>query len=238
MKKFIGTLLILLLLSSCADEKPKGNLQITGNVKGLKKGTLYIQKLRDTTLVLMDSIVVNGDSEFATELNIESPEMLYLFLDRGVTDKIDNNLMFFAAPGKITIETNLETFYADAKITGSKNHDLYEEFKKVKGRFSGQELELVEKRLKAFQSGETVTEAESQAKSDAITKKKYLYAINFALNNKAYEVSPYIALSEIRDANIKYLDTIHKSLAPKVAQSHYGKMLAELIAERKKTEGQ
>ena len=49
-------------------------------------------------------------------------------------------------------------------------------------------------------------------------------------------MSPYIALSEIPDANLKLLDTINKMLIPKVAKSKYGKRLNELISERKKTE--
>jgi len=49
-------------------------------------------------------------------------------------------------------------------------------------------------------------------------------------------VSPYIALSEIPDANIKLLDTINKILVPKVAKSKYGKRLKEWIMERKKAE--
>ncbi len=61
-----------------------------------------------------------------------------------------------------------------------------------------------------------------------------MYATNFAINNKEYEVAPYIALSEIYDINMKYLDTIQKSMSPKVAQSLYGKKLTEYIAAVKK----
>jgi hypothetical protein len=64
-------------------------------------------------------------------------------------------------------------------------------------------------------------------------KRRYLYTANFALNNAKHEVGPYLALSEIYDANIKYLDTIRKSMSPKVAKSRYGKMLTEFVAERK-----
>jgi hypothetical protein len=60
-----------------------------------------------------------------------------------------------------------------------------------------------------------------------------LYATNFAINNKNFEVAPYIALSEIYDINIKYLDTIQKSMSPKVAKSLYGKKLTEYIASIK-----
>ena len=71
---------------------------------------------------------------------------------------------------------------------------------------------------------------------DNITTRKYLYAVNFALNNRNFEVSPFVALSEIRDVNLKYLDTIQKSMSPKVAKSLYGKKLIQLYQERKKLE--
>ena len=76
--------------------------------------------------------------------------------------------------------------------------------------------------------------ASIQEKSNAILKKKYLYAINFAVSNKDYEVAPYVALTEINDATIKYLDTIQKSMSPKVAKSRYGVLLTKYISERKK----
>ena len=53
---------------------------------------------------------MNGDSKFESDLNLASPEMLYLFLDRGVTNSLDNNISFFAEPGNINIDTNLESY--------------------------------------------------------------------------------------------------------------------------------
>ena len=66
-------------------------------------------------------------------------------------------------------------------------------------------------------------------------KRKYLYTVNFAITNKEYEIAPYLAVSEIFDANIKYLDTIYTSLKPKVRKSKYGKALKDYIEERKET---
>lgn len=63
-----------------------------------------------------------------------------------------------------------------------------------------------------------------------------MYATNFALNNKDYEVSPYIALAEIYDINLKFLDTIQKSMTPKVAKSYYGKKLTKYVDDLKKEE--
>ncbi|MBA3985974.1 MAG: hypothetical protein H0X63_05245, partial [Flavobacteriales bacterium] len=47
------------------------------------------------------------------------------------------------------------------------------------------------------------------------------------------EIAPYLAISEIFDANIKYLDTIYNSLPEKNKISTYGKELEKFITERK-----
>lgn len=229
MKRTFLALTTALILASCAKET-QNNLQIDGNISGLKKGTLYIQKLQDTMLVAIDTIELRGNSKFTTSINIDSPEMLYLFLDRGVTNTIDNNLPFFAEPGKMTIDTDLKTFYAKAKITGSKNQELYDEFKKVKSRFIETNLDIKQEELNAYKDKKQVA---TQERYDANLKRQYLYVINFALNNKDHEIAPYIALSEIPDANIKYLDTIQKSMSEKVATSKYGKMLTQYVKDIK-----
>ncbi len=100
MKKTIIAFVSLLVLASCDKNESNTNLQLTGTIKGLKKGTLYIQKIKDSSLVALDTIIIDGDSKFESDLNIASPEMLYLFLDRAISNSLDNNISFFAEPGK------------------------------------------------------------------------------------------------------------------------------------------
>ncbi|MDD5151036.1 MAG: DUF4369 domain-containing protein [Flavobacterium sp.] len=234
MKKSIVAFFTLLLLSSCNKEVSKTNLHLTGNIKGLKKGTLYIQRVVDTSLVAIDTINIDGKSTFETDIDLKSPEMLYLFLDRGVTNSMDNNILFFAEAGNITIDTNLDSYIASAKITGSKNQDKYEEYQKINSRFRDENLDMIEKKFNAIKSKNSKAIDSLNTKQDNNTKRKYLFATNFAINNRDYEVAPYIALSDIYDINIKYLDTIQKSMSPKVAQSLYGKKLTEYVAKIKK----
>jgi hypothetical protein len=234
MKKFIVTSFSLLLLVSCNKEVSETNLHLSGNIKGLKNGTLYIQRVVDTSLVALDTISIDGDSKFETDIDIKSPEMLYLFLDRGVTNSLDNNISFFAEPGKMNIETNLDSYISSAKISGSKNHEKYEEYQKINSRFRDENLDMIELKFKALKSNNTKAVDSLNAKQEDNTKRKYLFATNFAINNRDFEVSPYIALSDIYDINIKYLDTIQKSMSPKVAQSLYGKKLTEYVVKIKK----
>ena len=236
MKNSIIAFVTLLLLVSCNKNETKTNLHITGNIKGLKEGTIYVQRVVDTALVAIDSIKIDGNSAFTSDIDLKSPEMLYLYLDRGVTNSLDNNIMFFAEPGTINIDTNLDTFIASAKITGSKNQELYEEYKKINSRFNDENLTLIEDKFKAIKNNNTKAIDSINSKQDSNIKRKYLYATNFAVNNKDHEVSPYIALAEIYDINIKYLDTIQKSMTPKVANSLYGKKLTKYVNDIKKSE--
>jgi hypothetical protein len=233
MKKLLLALLSLFIIASC-ENKPETNLQITGVVKGLQKGTLYLKKMGDSSFITLDSMKIDGKSEFESNIDLKSPEMLYLFLDRGETKSGDNNLMFFAEPGKINIATDLEYFYSKAVITGSKNNELFENYKKITSKYNEQQLELTVAKINALKNKQMDLIASIEEKSSVITKRKYLYAINFAVTNKDYEVAPYIALSEINDATVKYLDTIQKSMSPKVAKSRYGVMLTKYVGEIKK----
>ena len=72
MKKSIVVFFTLLLLVSCNKEVSKTNLHLTGNIKGLKKGTLYIQRVVDTSLVAIDTIKIDGDSKFETDIDLKS----------------------------------------------------------------------------------------------------------------------------------------------------------------------
>ena len=237
MKRALSLFALLFIIAACNNEEkhPESNLHITGEIKGLKKGKLYIQQLRDTTLTTLDSIIVNGDATFDSYLNIDGPEMLYLFLDRGQTKSIDNSLPFFAEPGEMTINSTNENFFAKATITGSENHKMYEDYLKMKSRFTNKNLELIEQSMEAEQEGNTAAKDSIAEQMENLLKKRYLFTVNYAMNKGDYELAPYLVLSEVNDVNIVYLDTVQKSLSPKVAKSYYGELLKEYIGERRKT---
>lgn len=236
MKKLLIAALALSVLVACDKKESESTLHLTGKVEGLKQGKLYIQHIVDTSLVTLDSIIIKGDSNFQSELQLNEPEMLYLSLDRGISNSMDNLLPFFAEPGDMTIETTLKSFYSEAKIKGSKNNDLYNDFKKIGERYHHKKNRtlsfiLFAKKAKNMQKLDSLNQ-----RADQLTMRHYLEAVNFAVNNSKHEVAPYITLTEIYDVNLKYLDTIQKSMSPEVAKSKYGKQLTAFISQRKKQE--
>lgn len=239
MKKTIILFAAALSLLACKKEDHGDtNLHITGNIKGLGKGTLYIQKAGDSSFVAIDTIILNGTGQFESHLKIEEPEMLYLKLDRGETKSVDDNLPFFAEPGNMTINTRIDEFFSAAKITGSENQKIYEDFVKMNSRFSGQNVELVKRNFEATKAGDVARLDSISEASERLLKRRYLYTANFAKNNAKHEIGPYLALSEIADANVIYLDTIAKSMSPDVAKSKYGKLLTDFIKERKEVKAE
>src|SRR5258705_434259 len=87
-------------------------------------------------------------------------------------------------------------------VACKKNQELYEEYKKINSRFIDENLTLIEKKFNALKSNNTKAVDSLSALQDNNIKRKYLYATNFAVNNKDHEVSPYIALAEIYDINV------------------------------------
>ena len=64
-----------------------------------------------------------------------------------------------------------------------------------------------------------------------LIKRKYLYTLNFATNNSEFEISPYIAVSQIADANQEFLLKLYDTLPEKIKNSKYGKILQTLTLD-------
>lgn len=234
MKKLRLLFVLLLIVSACSKEE--NNLILQGRVQGLKKGTLYLQKIEDTTLITLDSVVVNGDESFAFQTYIDGPEALYLYLNKVDNNEYDDRVMFFAEPGEMVLNTTLQNFETDAVVEGSENQKKLMEYRQMMQRFNGQNLELIKKNLEAQQRQDQPLIDSTGRAYDNLLRRRYLFTVNYAINNKDYEIAPYLAISEVYDANLKYLDTIYAVLTPKVKDSKYGKSLNDYIKSRKAEE--
>ena len=228
MKKVL-ILFSILIIFSC--EKDSSDLIVTGNINGLKKGTLYLQKIQDTILLTLDSLEIVGELPFKLHSGLEEPEVLFLTLDKN--SNTNHRISFFANKGITTINTTLKRFAFDANIKGSLLQDKFEEYNTIISKFNNQRLDVIKSQFEAQKSKNDSLIDATNLKADNIIKRKYLYTVNFALNNIDSEVAPYVALAEIYDANLKYLDTIYNSLTEHIAKSKYGKLLHTHIKKRK-----
>jgi|TARA_B110000211_G_scaffold180690_1_gene204490 hypothetical protein len=230
MKKVLVVCLLLLIIG-CSQEKELGNMVVQGKIKGLKKGTLYLQKMSDTVVVSVDSIRLFGEDTFTLTDNITSSEMYFLSIEGN-----QNILSFFGEKGTITVNDQLEKFGIAPLIEGSNNQNIMEKYKKIATKFQGKQLDLLAANIQAQKENDLETSQTLRKQAEKQNLKKYIYTINFALNNADTEAAAYITLTELVNANIKYLDSINNSLSEKVQQSYYGKKLAKFVSTIKETE--
>ncbi|MDO4728159.1 MAG: DUF4369 domain-containing protein [Bacteroidota bacterium] len=227
MKKVL--LLLLFVAVSCT--KQEGNLLFKGEVKGLSQGRIIVQRLQDSILKPIHVIDFDGNSEFETSFDVNQYEVLYLYLDRGVTNSLDNNVAFFAQPGKMTLTSDVNNFINKTEVTGNENQELWNEFKKVNRNFKTKRLALIEDRFKAQFEGKSNKVDSLILVEEKMVERNYLYGINFCINNANRPIAPYIALTELHDVNVEYLDTISKKMSDEVSSSTYGKALNQYIQE-------
>ncbi|MEL0456885.1 DUF4369 domain-containing protein [Flavobacteriaceae bacterium SZ-1-7] len=225
----ISILLLALIIIGCSNNQ--NDLTVKVNIKDLKKGTVYLKKTIDTNLVTMDSIVINGNPTFELYSPIDTPEVFFLYLDKNST--VEDRISFFADKGITEINTTLKNFVFDAKINGSAQQKTLEEYRSIISKINDRKLDLIKETFDAQRDGDSVKIDSLEKESKNILKRKYLYTINFAISHGDSEVAPYLALTEIYDAKFNFLDTINKSLTPKIKESKYGKELNEFIEQIK-----
>ena len=229
MKHTIAELFLITLLVSCSS--PKKDMQVTVEVKNLKKGTLYLERVQDSVLVTVDSIFLGREEAVVLQADLDHPELFYILLDRNQTNDIDNRIPFFGHAGEISILTTLDDYVTKAEVSGSPTQEIYNAYLQVIRQFNNEELDLLAADLQAqiSQNADSLTLVERQTAS--LSKRKILFTTNFAVNNANSVVAPYLALSELPKVSKSFLDTIAASMSEDVANSRYGMLLTDFLSE-------
>jgi len=225
MKKI--SLIILALFIICCNSD-QNNMIVSGNVDGLRKGTIYLQKEIDSTIVSLDSLKIRGNSNFKLNTIIDEPDIFYLYLDKEDGDSLNDIITFFGNKGEININTMLSTFDSSYEISGSKNSELLREYFSIIRKYNLQNLDLLEIFYNAQINDNQKRIDSVNERLENLIKRKYLYSLNFSITNSQNEISPYIAVSQIPDANKDLLRKVYDTLPENIKVSKYGKVLMEL----------
>ncbi|MEO1033070.1 MAG: DUF4369 domain-containing protein [Bacteroidota bacterium] len=228
------SLIVLILISVSCEKEKDANFTLKGAIKGLKKGVVYLQKDGDSSIVDLDSMVINGQPDFTLKTNLEEPILLYLKLFKN--DDEEHYIPFFADKGVTEIKTTLKNFSFDADVKGSAQQELLNEYTKVMSKFNNQNLDIIEASFLAQKANDSIAVDSLNKASETLVKRKYSYTIQFALNHKDNIIAPYLALYEMPSANPIYVDSVYKGLNEDIKESFYGKKLRAFIESREVTE--
>lgn len=223
MKKLI---FIYFLLISTSCENNENNMTVKVNVENFKKGNVYLQKVSDSTLINIDSILVKKNESIIFKYKIDSPELFYLNLD---ISNIENRIEFFGEKGEININTSLEKFNSDFNITGSSADSIYRDYLSVIKKFNNQRLDLIKLSFDVAKTQTNDSLIKVQNQINLLDKRQYLYNLNYAVSNGDSYISPLIAINEFSDSGKIVLDTIKNSMSNKVLDSKYGKIFNDIL---------
>ena len=225
------TSLISIALFIICCNSDQNQMIVSGKVDGLRKGTIYLQKELDSTIVSLDSVKINGNSDFKLSTVIDEPDIYYLYLNKDDGDSLNDIITFFGNKGEININTSLSTFDSSYEISGSKNSELLREYFSIIRKYNLQNLDLLEIFYNAQINNNQKTIDSVNEKLENLIKRKYLYSLNFSITNSANEISPYIVVSQIPDVNIDLLRKVYDTLPEDIKVSKYGKVLMELTLD-------
>ena len=222
-------LIITTLVISCNSNE--NNMNVSGNVDGLKKGTLYLQTKKDSIVINLDSVYLKGAGNYKLSANIEEPDIYYLYLDKEDGDSLNDIIPFFGNKGEIEINTRLSTFDSSYEILGSKNSELLLEYNSIIRQYNSQNLDLLEIFYKSQIENNQERIDSVNLELEKLVRKKYLFTLNFSITNADNEISPYLTVSQIPDANVDLLQMIYDTLPNNIKESKYGKILKDITID-------
>ena len=224
MRKYILIIVAGVLMTACQQNKGL-NLQV--KVDGLKKGTLYIESIQDTVLVQLDSVEVRGNKQIEFDIALDQPQMLYLHLDKNDENAFNDRFLFFAEQGQMSIRSTREAFENDAIVKGSKTDSIYRIYQEVLTSFSKRDIELLQLSI----DPEYATKIDSiSTLSTSNERRKFLYVLNFALNQNNSILAPYSIVYDGDGLAPKWKDSVYQSLTDDIKNSPLGESLKALLS--------
>jgi hypothetical protein len=220
----IKALIIVIILASCSNNN---ELILDVEIKDLKKGKLVLTKHNDSVFQPIDSFNVNGQKNIVFKHELNEPQFLFLNLFTNESYK-PLSLSFFAEKGQIKLVTSLEKYGYELKVTGSKNDSIYRKYLKLNKKFNDEKVDLIKKSFEKRKSQENDSVIIIDDLLLKLNKRQFLHNANYVIRNKNYEISPYLAITDLKDSKI-ILDTVYKSLSDKVLKSKYSLILKSLL---------
>ena len=220
-------LVLFFFVFSCTKIDNENHFSLNLEIEGLKKGIIYLEKISDSSMVVIDSVSYNGNNSIQFQGKIDEPEIMIISLTfENETDP--KRFPFFVEKSNIILKTRLKDFGFKVDSKGSKNDSIYRQYLEVNKRFNNEKLDLISKSLGFQKSANKDSISFYDSKLVRVNKRQFLHNANFAMRYSNYEIAPYIAITDLRESSA-ILDTIYKSLGNGIKNSKYALELKTLI---------
>ncbi|MCF6130672.1 DUF4369 domain-containing protein [Flavobacterium wongokense] len=162
MKKIILLVAVAVGLYSCKN-LGEGEYEITGTVKGMKTGLVYLEKQSQMGMgsQAIDTVkIVDGKFEIKGKTN--EPEISFLQID-----KVNGKVPFILEGGEIEITVDKDSLFK-SKLAGTYSNEEFSKFNEESNKIQ----KKLQKQVMAFQMKNMAVMNEAQQKGDTVTMNK------------------------------------------------------------------
>ena len=139
-------LVLFFFVFSCTKIDNENYFSLNLQIEGLKKGIIYLEKISDSSMVVIDSVSYNGNNSIQFQGKIDEPEIMIISLTfENETDP--KRFPFFVEKSNIILKTRLKHFGFKVDSKGSKNDSIYRQYLEINKRFNNEKLDLISKSL-------------------------------------------------------------------------------------------
>lgn len=197
MKKFVFSLVTVVLIWSCSGEK---GYIVKGKIEGSDSITFYLQKRDGAQTVNIDSATSSNGSFTMKGGSIEYPQLVQL-----VAGDTRKRTSFYLENSAITIRGTLDSLFK-AEIQGSKTHDEYNSYVESNKPLSDRYTALYSEYQEASRNGNTGRVEAIEKEAEQLQNEMIQNQKDFVTNNPSSYVSPAILASLAYDMEADELE--------------------------------
>ncbi len=214
-------LILCLILASCNGRK-ESQYVVSGTMKGVDTGMIYLQKMDSVSWVNVDSAVLKK-SEFEFKGSVVVPEKYKL-----VVKGQHFSFPFFLENSDIKLVVHADST-GKIEVTGSATQDLFNQFVAKSDSMQEKMKILDQEYSKADSTGDTALVKKLEAQFDAIDRDIKDMIVNFAKAHGKSVVSPYLILQNSYRFELPELESIAVSFDTNINASMYAQAVKKRI---------
>ncbi|MEI7897752.1 MAG: TlpA disulfide reductase family protein [bacterium] len=185
MKKIAGYLFIGAILASCMSNKDQ--FKITGNVKGIDTGMIFLQKKDQDQWITADSARLDKGS-FTFTGKVDIPQIFHLEIKAN-----ELILPVFVENSKIDIQVFPDSLDKSV-IKGSATQDIYQQYLSMNEKINIRMEEVYNQCKKAKEARDTISMERCDSVSNALDAEVKKQLQDFVKTNSKTVVSPYLVI--------------------------------------------
>lgn len=237
MKKIILLVAVAVALYSCKN-LADGEYEITGTVKGMKTGLVYLEKQNPMGMgaQAIDTVKI-VDGKFEIKGKTTEPEIHFIQID-----KVNGKVPFILEGGAIEITVDKDSLFK-SKLAGTYSNEEFSKFNEESNKIQ----KKLQKSVMAFQMKNMAVMNEAQQKNDTVTmnalRKQYDaiqkpitdYTFGYPKTHPKSFIS--VLITQMMLTNPKYskdIDGIYNSFDESLKKTKPGKAIKENIEAAKK----